>query len=94
MIGRFRKSYRDDTPKAIARLHRHGPVIRVRFEDLLADPVTTAQRIADHFGRDVFPEPEAGAAIILPRGPECQPDLAIEERAIRAAQTLSEEATQ
>lgn len=43
-------SYRIDTPIALKILEGLGPVLRLRFEDILCDSRSAAQKIHDHLG--------------------------------------------
>ena len=50
-------------------LMTRGPVLTVRFEEVLADPYTEAQRIATALGEGL--DIEAMAQIVVDRDPEC-----------------------
>lgn len=55
------------------------PRIEVRFEDLVGAPAETASSIAAFladFG--IVVDVEAMVSVVIPRGPECQPDIRIE----------------
>lgn len=69
------QSLRRDRRRARAKLRAAGPMLSIRFEQLLTDPSGVARLIASHVARG---DPDEMAAAVLPRGPECQPDMRIE----------------
>lgn len=78
MVGnqasKFRASFERDQPAAIRGLQDRGPLIRLKFERVLHDPLAAAQRLADFVDVD----PYAAANAVHRRPPECAPDLAFE----------------
>lgn len=72
--ARLRRSFDGDKPGLIARLKARGELLRVRYEDVLADPVGEALRIGDFTGI----EPLAASGVVHHRSPDCAPDLAFE----------------
>lgn len=75
----FTDSYRRDHPKAMQALAQVGaPVLTLRFEEILADPVAAAEALARFIGRSL--NVATMAAVVQPRTPECQPGLDIEAR--------------
>jgi len=75
-IQRFRQSYRAERPKVMALFRSVGAtVLAVRFEMILLSPQTAAAQIAGFVGGL---DAAAMAQVVLPRTPECRPDLAIE----------------
>ncbi len=65
-----------DRPKVLAKYRTLGPVTVVHFERILANPIKAAKQL-----RKIAPglDVHAAAAVVLVRGPECLPDVAIEE---------------
>lgn len=53
----------------------HVPVLELRFEDVLANPVASAMRVNDFVGGLSI---SAMAECVIPRSPKCAPDVAIE----------------
>lgn len=76
---------RRDRIKARRVVDRY-PVLPLTFEELVTDPLTAAGNIALWLSR-WFPvlDPERMADAVLPRGVECLPDLAIEQRLVAQA---------
>lgn len=73
------QSFADDRPKTLGAYERHGPVLVLRYEDVLADPTATAVSLAEFLpGLDI----SAAAAAVHKRGPECRSDLNVEIGAI------------
>lgn len=74
----FERSYAEDRPKALAALRRAGAeILQIDFEDLIgAERETTALSLAEFIARPL--DIDRMLAAVLPRGPECRPDLAIE----------------
>lgn len=75
-VERFAASYPRDRPRAIAGLHAHGGVLKLRYESVLADPQGAAIVLAARVwpGLDVA----AAAAAVHRRDGACRPDLAVE----------------
>lgn len=71
----FAASYTADRPVALAGLKRLGPVLVLRYEDVLADPLKAARAL-----RRFWPTLDtiAAAAVVHDRTGECRPDLAVE----------------
>lgn len=84
---RWAHTLRRDTPIMVAGLRKRGPVLCVGFADLLGHPLETAELVQDFLGPSMLPDPVTGAEAILKRGPECAPDMWIEQSAIIAWQT-------
>lgn len=85
----FERDIQHVTPTLGARLETLGTVYSMDFEEILAHPITAANRmaviIARHFGT-VF-DVDAAASVPLPRSPLCAPDLSIEaEMMLEASQ--------
>lgn len=76
-IRRFAASYSKDRPKALAALHARGWVCRLRFEDVLADPVGAATTLAAFVGVSVE-NVRAMASAVRPRLPSCAGGLDME----------------
>lgn len=77
-IKNLMRSYKKDRPLAIAALRRTGAaILAMRFEDLLARPQEEARRIAVFLGLNM--DAQAMAGVVIPRGPECRPDLLMAE---------------
>lgn len=69
------ESLRQDYPRMLGHLTDLGPVVTLRFEEVLADPPRAARLLASFLN---FAEPldvAAMAARVRPRGPECLPGL-------------------
>ncbi len=84
---RWASTLRRDTPIMVAYLRKRGPVLIVGFADLLAQPLDTAELVQDFLGTTIFPDTYSGADAILNRGPECAPDMWIEQSTTIAWQT-------
>lgn len=56
------------------------------FEEVLADPLAAALRIATHLGRSI--DGARAAAVVRSRGPNCRPDLSIELDLVAQADAL------
>lgn len=69
-----------DRPRALERLAAFGPPLILAFEEILAHPLAMAYTIDAWLGRDL--DVEAMAAVVVERGPECAPDLTIEQARI------------
>jgi len=78
------KSLKKDRAPTLAALRKRGPVLIIEFRDLIEMPTATALTVQSFLGEDTFPSPVWGAKAILNRGPECQPDLHIEQRTLAA----------
>lgn len=80
------RGYEADLPRAI-RVLRHAcaaPPLRVHFEAALLSPLIVAKAVDIYLGGGL--DVDAMAAVVARRGPECQPDMAIELRLIRERQ--------
>lgn len=73
--ARFRESFERSQAGVIRGLQDVGPVLRVKFERVLADPVEEARRLCEFLDLD---DVLAASSVVLRRPPECAPDLAIE----------------
>jgi hypothetical protein len=62
-----------DRPKALSAIKPHGPVMTVRFEDLLRDPLAEAYRVREFVGRDL--DCMAMMQQVVPRSPRCLPHM-------------------
>lgn len=79
-LQRLAESLKRERPLALKALRELGPVLRITFEEILAEPLTSAHRIA------VFVDPEfqfdlrleAMAGRVIERPPFCRPDMRIE----------------
>lgn len=78
-LSAMAKSLKRDRAPTLAALRKRGPVLVVDFRDLLNAPVVTALIVQDFLGEDFLPNPLAGSKAILKRGPECMPDMWIEQ---------------
>lgn len=76
VAAQFAASYRRDRPRALARLHAAGQVVRFRYDDVLTDPRAAARRLRS----DIWPDLDvpAAAAVVHRRDGTCRPDLAFE----------------
>lgn len=78
------ESLRRDYPKMRRQLVRAGPTMELAFEDVLARPLASAERIAMFLGLDL--DTTAMAGVVVPRPPECLPGLLeLDRYAARAA---------
>jgi hypothetical protein len=68
-------SYLRERPRALAKLRRHGLVMVLRYERVLANPRRAAQQL-----RRVWPglDVDAAAAVVHRRDGTCRPDMAVE----------------
>ncbi len=89
--GTFRRSFKADVPKAIRALSAAGPVLRLRFEDVVARPLAAARDLATYLHPEWSIDVEAAASIVLERDGRCRPDLAIEAAAVAAAVAAAED---
>lgn len=74
-IHRFACSYGQDRPRDLAFLRRHGEVMVLQYERILAAPLKFAKAL-----RRFYPELDLrkAAAIVHERDGVCRPDLAVE----------------
>jgi len=80
-VEKFRQSYRAERPKVMALFRDVGAtVLPVRFESILLSPKTAAAQLAGFVGGL---DAAAMAQVVLPRSPECRPDLAVEMLQVR-----------
>jgi hypothetical protein len=71
------KQFTDDFTSA-RRVVGKRPWLLLRFEDTLSDPTHAAQQLATFLAPVGALDVPTAAAAVYPRGPACQPDLAIE----------------
>jgi hypothetical protein len=78
----YREAFGEDRPTSLAYVRRAtlDHVLVMRFEDLIARPLESAQQLAVFVGQG---DPEKMAAVVMDRGPECLPGLLEEELAKR-----------
>ena len=69
------RSYATDLPVALKILTGRGPVLRLRFENILAGPADAARRIHEHVGVGRVADM---AGEVRGRSPECAPGLDME----------------
>lgn len=81
-LARLVESYERDQPKVLGQLRRHGPVLVLRYERILANPRRAARRL-----REVWPrlDVNAAAAVVHARDGRCRPDLSAEIAIMRGA---------
>lgn len=72
---RIEASFSRDRHRAMAAFSGR-PMLRLQFEEVLRDPAAAAAQLAAFLGRAF--DQGAAAKQVLPRGPACAPDLAIE----------------
>lgn len=80
--SRLAESYRRDQPRALRILRKAGPVLVLRYEDVLAAPRSSAQRIRDVLWPAL--DVDAAAAVVHRRDGSCWPDLSVEIAQSRA----------
>ncbi|MCB6179850.1 hypothetical protein LHP98_17145, partial [Rhodobacter sp. Har01] len=73
----------DHTTLAVALAGEQGPVERLAFEDLLADPLDAAKRLASFFRPLAVLDVTAAAGVVRPRTPDCRPDLEVDVGKLR-----------
>jgi hypothetical protein len=74
-VAGWMRSYAADRPRALAVLRRHGPVLVMEYERVLAQPRKAAKQLARLWpGLQV----DAAAAVVHRRDGRCLPDLAVE----------------
>lgn len=76
VMSKLRSDRRSSWRTLNKALDVNGQILKLRFERILTHPMETALKIQDIVGRPL--DVDAMAACVLPRGPECMPDLAIE----------------
>jgi hypothetical protein len=81
--SRMADSYRRDRARALRLLGKAGPVLVLRYEDVLAAPNRSAQRMRDALWPDL--DVAAAAAVVHWRDGRCRPDLTVEAAYSRAA---------
>jgi hypothetical protein len=70
LVGSFKK----DRPKCMSLMHNYTQrILKLRFEDILADPAGTAAKLNAFCGGQL--NEEAMVKAVRPRGPECLPYL-------------------
>jgi len=81
---RIARAGEKDRPRALAALRQalHGEPLVLRFEDILADPLEAAQQLAMICRREM--DVQAMARRVLPRSPQCRPDMLIESMLMEA----------
>lgn len=62
------------------------PQLRLQFEEVLADPSGTAERVAEFLAPFWHLDQAAMAAVVLKRPPTCMPDLSIELQLAQAVE--------
>lgn len=75
------------TAKRLIESRRDARLLTLRFEDTLANPLATMEQINLFVGGGL--DVAAMAAVVLPRGPECQPDMSIEMSLIEASEATA-----
>lgn len=83
------RSYATDLPVALKILIDRGPVLRLRFEDILADPAAAARRIREHVGVGRVADM---AAQVKARSSKCAPSLSMELSLIAQCEQSSDSA--
>ena len=71
----FAASCRADRPKALTVLLQLGPVLKLSFENILADPASAAALLSNHFGAG---DPTKMITAVRLRPHRCLPDFAME----------------
>ena len=73
--ARLVAGYRPARSRALGVLHGHGPVLKLRYEEVLSDPRRAAEQL-----RTVWPalDIDAAAAAVHQRSPECLPGVDFE----------------
>lgn len=85
-LSAMAKSLKKDRAPTLAALRKRGPVLVVDFRDLLNAPTVTALIVQQFLGEELMPNPVTGSKAILKRGPECQPDMWVEQSTLMAWQ--------
>jgi hypothetical protein len=75
-VDRFVASYEVDRPRVLSALRKAGPVLVLRYENVLANPRKAAKRMRDNLWPDL--DIGAAAAAVHDRDGTCRPDLAFE----------------
>lgn len=91
-IRRLAASYRRDRPVAMAALRKLGPVLTLRFEDLLTKPFSTTGAVLDFLeagGEDRAQQILTMADAIRMRSPAARPDMALETQLLREREARS-----
>lgn len=93
-VERMKASLDGDRRRAIAILGQHR-LMELRFEDLIGDPVRSTERIGSFVerfaGYALNPETMRDEIIERPTGPDCMPDLFIEESLITTSDPAARE---
>ena len=77
---------RIDAIRARRRVASHGPVLDMRFETILADPVGEAERMREFLSASGASFDAAAAArAVLQRSPKCAADLTVEAHLLQEA---------
>lgn len=86
-VRAFVRSYKADRRLAHSALRDAGvrQLMTMTFEDVLRAPADAATAIDDYLEGGL--DTRAMAAVVVPRGPECLPDMGLELRLIRSAST-------
>lgn len=66
------RSYKKDYA-IIEKWLKRQKVLRLKFEDIISDPLAAATTMAEFSGKNMNIDRMAGA--VIPRGPECHPEL-------------------
>jgi hypothetical protein len=78
-VAQLAADLRSDRKIALRLAKGRGPVLRLRFEGILARPAMAAAKLADYCGLTVEAVP-AMAAVVESRSPKCAPDMSMELR--------------
>lgn len=83
-IGKFTRQMQRERPVRMGELRKLGPVLVVRFKDLLKDPTGTAQRVQKFLGEDLMPDDKQAANAVIARSHRCAPDMRMEAALLNA----------
>lgn len=81
-VRAIQRGLRNDRAGVLADYRRHGDVLCVQFEEVLARPVREAARIGEFLEPGWSFDIIAAASTVIDRSPACAPDMAIEMNAI------------
>lgn len=70
-------SFVRDRPIALLRLRKIGPVLVLRYDEILRDPVAATEKLGEFVGIPTFSALPA-AVVVHDRSPRCAPDLIFE----------------
>jgi hypothetical protein len=78
------RGLRQETPLARAEARKHGPVLELRFEEIITAPGDVAMSVAAFLDGLAEFDPYLGVGALFSRSPKCRPDMAIEQALVEA----------